>query len=170
MTALVLLSILVVLDGAGSSFRAAAGRSALIDKRRWYARALLRGALYGAVVVAAGFAAGAIEGRSFFDRGEALARAALYVYVPAGVPVLALALLRVVRNVDFRSLSSTLIFGPLSLARTFIIVMGAVPAFAAGRPYTVFAAGIAGAMLAADRILPRLTPAPPEGRAGETRA
>jgi hypothetical protein len=163
-TALVLLSVLVLLDGAGAGFRAAAGRSALIDKRRWYTHALLRGALYGGVVVAAGFTAGALEGPSFFDRGETLAREALYVYVPAAAPVLVLALLRVVRNVDFRSLSSTLVFGPLSIARWCIILVGAVPALDAGRPYPLFAGAIVTAMLAADRILSPLTPAAPDAR------
>src|SRR5437667_1042693 len=56
----VLLWLMATVDAGFIGYREAASRSALIDKRAWYRRAMLRGALFGqAAVIIAGIAIGA---------------------------------------------------------------------------------------------------------------
>lgn len=161
--ALATLTGLVVLDGAGAGFRAAAGRSARIDKRAWYARALLRGAAFGAAVSLAAWASAvALAGGdpAFWARASALAAGALRWYAPPGVLVLALLALRAVPSVDARSIASTVVFGPLTLLRTPILVAGAAPALLEGGVAAGLASGLCAASLAAGWVLGALTPRP----------
>lgn len=129
MTAL-LLWCLATLDSACSGYRAAAGRSGLICKRAYYRRAVIRGALLGQIAVAT--AAGAMQGLMLLasDR-DALARdflsagrRTLSVYLPYAAMILAASLLRLFRSVDIKSLTSTIIFGPLTLIRPIVAVAG----------------------------------------------
>jgi hypothetical protein len=119
--------------------------------------------LYGALACGLAWAAALLtvgRGGAFWSQSEALARAADTVYVPVCIPVLALAALRAVPSVDLRSLSSAIIFGPLTLLRWPVIVAGAARALAAGGLHSALAAFLLAAMLGADAVLRRLTPDP----------
>ncbi|MDQ3818024.1 MAG: hypothetical protein M3362_10060 [Acidobacteriota bacterium] len=71
MIALVLWALATV-DAAFIGYREAAGRSALIDKRAYYRRAMIRGALFGQIAVGV---AGAIIAVMFILSNEPLALA-----------------------------------------------------------------------------------------------
>jgi len=126
----VLLALLAIVDSAFCGYRAAAGRSALIDKQDYYARAMRRGSAWGlaAVGIAGLAAAWALETRSD-SRGllRDLLRVGdrmLQVYVPYAL-ILGLAFLaRALPSVDVRSLTSTLVFGPLTLLRVPVVTVG----------------------------------------------
>jgi hypothetical protein len=132
MLSLVVLYALATLDGAFCGYRAAAGRNALIDKRRYYRRALLRGAalVQGAVVIVGVTLACVLT----FSSGQAglaadllaAARRMLFVYVPyAAVALIAFAV-RLLPSVDFRSATSVFVFGPLTALRPLVAVVGVI--------------------------------------------
>ena len=124
--------LLATLDAAFAGYRAAAGRSALIDKRRYYQRAMIRGALLGqvAVAVAAGIV---LISLAFTSDRQALLRdynlagsRVLYVYVPYAAIILLAFVVRLIRSVDIRSITSTLVFGPFTLIRPIVAVAGLI--------------------------------------------
>jgi hypothetical protein len=128
----VLLYVLATLDGAFCGYRAAAGRSALIDKRRYYRHALLRGA--GLVQLAVALVAVTLGCFLAFSTAQAdlihdllaAAARALSVYVPyAAVALLAFAV-RLLPSVDFRSATSVFVFGPLTALRPVVAVAGVI--------------------------------------------
>ena len=126
----VLLWLLATLDAMFAGYRDAAGRCALIDKRRYDRRALLRGALAGqVVVVSVGLVVALLYGLSpqpvqlmgaLHQAGQQL----LVVYVPFALVVCAALLVRVIPSIDGRSLTSTLVLGPCTLIRPAVIVLG----------------------------------------------
>ena len=126
----VLLALLAAVDSAFCGCRAAAGRSALIDKRAHYARALLCGALWG--LAAVGLAGLAIGLALLLSRdADALladllrvGRRMLSVYVPYALVLGFAFAARALPSVDVRSLTSTLVFGPLTLLRVPVVVAG----------------------------------------------
>jgi hypothetical protein len=127
---LVVLYVLATLDGAFCGYRAAAGRNALIDKRRYYRRALLRGAglVQGAValvgVILVCVLALSSARTSLVDDLLAAATRMLMVYVPyAAVALMALAV-RLLPSVDFRSATSVFVLGPLTAVRPLVAVAG----------------------------------------------
>jgi hypothetical protein len=139
---------LATVDAAFCGYRAAAGRSALIAKRHYYQRAMLRGALWGQVAVAA--AAGALlafvlsssEPTEAWHKLYAAGRRMLIVYLPyAGLILVAFAA-RAVPSVDVRSLTSTLVFGPMTLLRPFVAVAGMGWAIASSQDPLLGAIGI----------------------------
>ena len=83
-----LLWLLATVDSAFIGYRDAAGRNALIDKRDYYRRALLRGALIGQLAVAivgtvaAGMLATASQPAKLFENFDLVGRRMLMVYVP----------------------------------------------------------------------------------------
>lgn len=116
--------LLVVMDAGFAGYRAAAGRNGCIDKRRYYARAVVTG-LAARLIIALSFAglawaAGAFggehapafdaAGRAFLVVAGPYACAVLVAFVPFAVP-----------RTDLRVLTSALLFGPLSLMRTWVI-------------------------------------------------
>ena len=126
-----LLYLLAVCDAAFCGYRAAAGRSALIFKRTYYARAMGRGALWGHVAVTIAGLVGGVLLLLSSSRTELLAifaeaaKSLLHVYlVYAGVMWLAFAF-RAIPSVDIRSLTSTLIFGSFTLLRPLVVLAGA---------------------------------------------
>ena len=146
--------VLVTLDGLFCGYRAAAGRSALIHKREYYRRALLYGALAGqAVVLVAGAAVAVVllqapEPAASWRQLLIVAKRMLVVYVPYAM-VLGLAFaLRMVPSVDVKSLTSTLVFGPLTLLRPFVILAGlAWSAAAVPTPEVVALSALAALMM-----------------------
>jgi hypothetical protein len=131
---------LATLDSAFVGYREAAGRSALIRKGAYYARAMLRGALWGQAAVALAFALLALlflragDGAAFLHSLADAGRRMLSVYVPYAVVVLAAFAVRAVPSVDVRSMTSTLVFGPFQFIRPLVVVAGVMwGLFAAGR-------------------------------------
>ena len=131
---------LATLDSAFVGYREAAGRSALIRKGAYYARAMLRGALWGQAAVALAFVVLAALFLRAEDRAAFLhslidaGRRMLSVYVPYAFVVLAAFAVRAVPSVDVRSLTSTLVFGPFQFARPLVVAAGVLwGLFSAGR-------------------------------------
>jgi hypothetical protein len=150
------LAILVAIDGAGSGFRAAAGRSARIDKLGWYARAMARGVACSIAVMALALVfAWWVADAEFWASSASIAWRCATIYGLVGAPVIALLIMRMIPSVDLRSISSTLVFGPLTALRPIIVVIGAWPALEAGGWHAILAAFIVCAMLLAEPILAR---------------
>jgi hypothetical protein len=134
MTALSLWALATV-DAALAGYREAAGRSALIDKRVYYRRAMLRGALFGQVVVGVVGVAAAVslllsdEPRVLLEELQGVGSRMLMVYVPYAVIVLSAFAVRAAPSVDLRSITSVLIFGPFTLIRPLVVAAGAAWGF-----------------------------------------
>ena len=128
---------LATLDAALAGYREAAGRSALIDKRAYYRRAMLRGALFGQVAVGLVGSVVAVllltsqDPRGLFQGLERVGTRMLIVYVPYAVIILLTFVVRAAPSVDLRSITSVLIFGPFTLIRPAVVVAGVVWGFLA---------------------------------------
>jgi hypothetical protein len=124
--------ILATLDAAFAGYRAAAGRCGLIDKRRYYQSAMLRGAGAGQLAVALTAVMVLVSLALSLDRQLLLCdyhRAGagmLIVYVPYAVVLLIAFLFRLIPSVDIRSITSTVIFGPFTLIRPLMAIAGLV--------------------------------------------
>ena len=127
-----LLWLLATLDGGFTGYREAAGRNALINKRLYYRRAMIKGALFGQIAV--GIAAAVIlisltvtpDRQSLLrDYDKAGARMLIFYLAYATVILIAF-LVRWIPSVDIRSITSTMIFGPLTLIRPLVAVVGLV--------------------------------------------
>jgi hypothetical protein len=127
-----MLWLLATLDAAFTGYREAAGRNALINKRRYYQRAMITGALFGQVaVVIAGVVV--LVSLAFTADRESLLRdynragsRMLIIYLPYALMILLAFLFRAVPSVDIRSITSTVIFGPFTLIRPLVAVTGLV--------------------------------------------
>jgi len=155
---------LATLDSAFVGYREAAGRSALIRKGAYYARAMLRGALWGQAAVALAFALLALLFLRAEDRAAFLhslveaGRRMLSVYVPYAAVVLAAFAVRAFPSVDVRSMTSTLVFGPFQFVRPLVVAAGVVWGLFAARRADVTALGlfVIAEMLLLDRWLRHL--------------
>jgi L-asparagine transporter-like permease len=134
---ILLLWLLATVDSAFIGYRDAAGRSALIDKRHYYRRALLRGALMGQIAVAI---AGAVaiemlaatdQPARLFATFDGVATRMLMIYVPYALILIATFLVRAIPSVDIRSITSVLVFGPFTLIRPLVVLAGAIWGFLA---------------------------------------
>ncbi len=127
-----LLWLLATVDSTFIGYREAAGRNALIEKRAYFRRAMIRGALSGQVavaivgVVAAGMLATDPQPARLFDSFEQVATRMLMVYVPYALILAITFLVRAVPSVDIRSITSVLIFGPFTLLRPLVVLAGAL--------------------------------------------
>ena len=119
--------ILVTLDCALMGFRLAMGRSAAIDKRRYYQRAAVRAGLVGQVAIAAVTIlavvlahAGGTTATTAFNR--AMPR---FIEIGGGYAALILgaSVLSAFPSVRLRSTLSVVIFGPLTLLRPVAVVV-----------------------------------------------
>ena len=128
----VLLWLLATIDSAFIGYREAAGRNALIDKRDYYRRALIRGALVGQVavlivgVITAVVLVSSNDAGALFSKIESVAARMLTVYIPYAVVLLITFLVRAFPSVDIRSITSVLIFGPFTFIRPIVVLAGAV--------------------------------------------
>lgn len=130
------LYLLASVDGLLLGYRAAIGRNPLVNKRRYWARALLRGFVAGQIALAIIGAAVFLALRTTVDPDGFLADAAvaggsmLRVYVPYALLVLpAIALYMT----PFRVLANVLVLGPFTLLRAPVLVLG-LAAGVAARP------------------------------------
>jgi hypothetical protein len=156
--------LLATLDSAFVGYREAAGRSALIRKGAYYARAMLRGALWGQAAVALALALLALlllragDRAAFAHSLVGAGRRMLMVYVPYAAVVLAAFAVRAFPSVDVRSMTSTLVFGPFQFVRPLVVVAGVVWGLVAARRADVTALGlfVIAEMLLLDRWLRHL--------------
>ena len=158
-----LLWMLATVDAALTGYRAAAGRNALIDKRAYYRRAMLRGALYGQVAVAmTGIimlvlvllsSEPAVLGRELEQAGLRM----LIVYLPYAVIIFLAFAFRAVPSVDIRSITSVLIFGPFTLIRPVVAFAGVLWAVLAAPRFATILLGllVLTLMLGLERFLRR---------------
>jgi hypothetical protein len=127
---LLVLYILATLDGAFCGYRAAAGRSALIAKRRYYRHALLRGAsvVQGAIALASVLLTCLVAlspGREdLISDFQAASRRMLTVYLPYAAIVLIAIAIRILPSVDFRSATSVFVLGPMTALRPLVAIAG----------------------------------------------
>ena len=127
-----LLWLLATVDSACIGYREAAGRNALIEKKAYYRHALIRGALFGqlAVLIVGVITAVALltsdNARELFGKLESIGARMLLVYIPYALIVLIALSIRAFPSVDIRSITSTLIFGPFTLSRPLVVLLGAV--------------------------------------------
>jgi len=139
-----LLWLLATIDSAFIGYREAAGRNALIRKRTYFRRALIRGALAGQVAVlivgvtTAILVATSSDAAALFSKFETVGARMLTVYIPYAVVLLITFCIRAVPSVDIRSITSVLIFGPFTFIRPLIVLAGAVwGVIAAPGPITI---------------------------------
>jgi hypothetical protein len=128
---ILLLWLLATVDSAFIGYRDAAGRSALIDKRHYYRRALLRGALLGQIavaiagVVAVGMLATSPQPARLSEMFDHVAARMLMVYLPYALILTITFFVRAIPSVDIRSITSVLVFGPFTLIRPLVVLAGA---------------------------------------------
>ena len=126
-----LLAGLAIVDAAFAGFRAAAGRNARIFKRAYYARHLLLGSLFGALLVAAlGALTGLLLAASADPGGRyaelvAVGQRMLWVFVPYAGLVLSALALYLVSDHDLRAFATVAILGPFTLLRPWLIAAAA---------------------------------------------
>ncbi len=129
---IVLLWLLATVDSAFIGYRDGAGRSALIDKRDYYRRALIRGALVGQIavaivgIVAAGMLSASPQPARLFAAFEQVGTRMLMVYVPYALILAITFFFRAIPSVDIRSITSVLVFGPFTLIRPLVVLAGAI--------------------------------------------
>ena len=125
-----LLWVLATVDAAFIGYREAAGRSALINKGAYFRRAMIRGALFGQIAVGIVGAAIAVmlilspEPLALVHELQEVGSRMLTVYIPYALIILIAFAVRVAASVDLRSITSVLIFGPFSLIRPVVVVVG----------------------------------------------
>ncbi|MCB9674898.1 MAG: hypothetical protein H6737_07260 [Alphaproteobacteria bacterium] len=128
---------LMVLDGAFAGFRAVMGRTGRVRLGPIAVRSALLGAGFAAILGGCFLQAMAMAGgpsAALVTIGEQL----VGVYSVYAALIAVGFALRAIPNVDVRTLTSVLIFGPLTLLRPFVIVGGAAwAALAAPEPAAV---------------------------------
>ena len=127
---LVILYLLATVDGALCGFRVVGGRSPLIRKRMFYARAVVRGMVAAQVASLIALSLLALT-VAFLPAAHLLRpdleRAAsrmLWVFVPYAIAVLSNLALRVLPSTDIRSATSVMVLGPLTALRPFVMIAG----------------------------------------------
>lgn len=161
MLAVVLLAALAVLDGGFAGFRVAAGRNASVRKwaNGYYPRAIGRGAAAaGCLLTVPGLVGLGFSMGGGADLPRVLGAAApsmLAVFGPYATIVLAAFLPWTLFGVEVRTLVSVVVFGPLTLVRTLVVVTGWAWVWVAhgwGPAAAVLGAGAAG-VLGIERVL-----------------
>lgn len=127
-----LMILLAVLDLTFAGFRAAAGRNGLIEKRAYYARSMVAGALAGvgfsAVMALVTFAAlrpSPSPGVLYNDLVGVGLRMALVFGAYAALVLLALFVYVLARH-ELRTLATVAILGPFTMARPWMVVVAAI--------------------------------------------
>lgn len=129
---ILLLWLLATVDSALIGYRDAAGRNALIEKRDYYRRAMIRGALIGQLavtivgVVAVVMLLVSPQPAALFASVEKVATRMLIVYVPYALILMLTFVVRAAPSVDIRSITSVLVFGPFTLIRPLVVLAGAI--------------------------------------------
>ena len=142
-----MLWLLATVDAAFIGYREAAGRNSLIDKRAYYRKALWRGAFFGqiAVLIAGVFVLSAVYTSSDPDGliGEmyVVGNRMLIVYIPFAALIFLAFALRLLPSVDIKSITSTVVFGPLTLLRPLVAVAGVLYGLNAAPGWRILALG-----------------------------
>lgn len=140
-----LLWLLATMDAAFIGYREAAGRNALIDKRKYYLKAMLRGAIFGqAAIVLAGVGALLLAWLSgdptkLMDDLLKAGPNMLWVYIPFAMIIFLAFALRMLPSVDIKSITSTVIFGPFTMLRPLVAIGGLIYGLMAAPSPQVFA-------------------------------
>ncbi|MEM1032536.1 MAG: hypothetical protein AAGN82_19475 [Myxococcota bacterium] len=154
---------LASLDAAFAGFRIAAGRNPLLEKRRYYARAVGRGWFVGqgvillvAVTIAATHLL-AVAPQAVWQAHLRAGGDMLWWYLPYAVLVLSALVVYAAPDPDVSSLATVLVLGPFTAARPLVIVAGGTFAlvrrgFSGAGTSVVIACG---AMLALQPLLAR---------------
>lgn len=123
-----------LLHSGFAGYREATGRNLLIEKRRYYQRAVLRGLVAGQVAATIIFGVLLVMYSSAADPVALLAtlgragRSALCVYVPYTTIVLAAFIPYLLPSLESRTLTIVAVFGPLTLLLPVVILVGAAAA------------------------------------------
>ena len=126
------LYVLAILDAAFSGICAASGRNALIEKRDYFLRSMWHGVLVGQLVALSAFVLIGVVILTSSDRPStieqmlAVGDRLVVIYTVYASVVLVTFAIRAIPSVDIRSITSTVGFGPLTLLRPFVIVIGAI--------------------------------------------
>ena len=151
--------VLVLLDAAFSGVCAASGRNALIRKRGYYLRAMWHGALWGQAAILIGLLLVTVAVQFSTNKTQALEEARIAgwrmatVYSLYAIVVMSTFLIRAYPSVDVRSITSTVGFGPLTLIRPAVILLGiAYAAFSSPNTLILLAAIAAGLMMMPFRV------------------
>ena len=129
---LVILYLLALLDGLLCGGRVSMGRCALIHKRVYYLRALLRGLLGAQIISTVALmtllAVGGVPSHraELRDDLESAAGRMMWVFVPYAIAVLGGLALRLIPSTDLRSATSVMALGPLSAIRSPIMIAGVI--------------------------------------------
>jgi protein-S-isoprenylcysteine O-methyltransferase Ste14 len=129
---LVALYLLATLDGALCGFRAFAGRSALIYKRLYYTRAMVRGAIAAQIASFVSLFVLLLTVAVSHHRAalradlESAAGGMLWVFVPYAAAVVSNLALRALPSTDIRASTSVMVLGPLTGLRSFVMIAGAL--------------------------------------------
>jgi hypothetical protein len=161
---LAVLYVLATLDGMMCGYRAAAGRSALIDKRAYYRKAMQRGVLWAQVASLVAAAALAVIWKVSPDRSGLLtdlqhaAHRMLWVFVPYAAIVVGALLVRLVPSTDIRSATSVMIFGPMTGLRPFVTVAGVLYGILPAKHWETIALGalVLALMMSVEPLLNRI--------------
>lgn len=127
-----LLWLLATVDSTFIGYREAAGRNALIEKRAYFRRAMIRGLIAGQIavaivgLVAVGMLATTSQPARLFDTLEHVAARMLMIYLPYAAIIALTFFIRAIPSVDIRSITSVLVFGPFTLIRPLVVLAGAI--------------------------------------------
>jgi hypothetical protein len=143
---LLALYLLSMLDGLLCGVRISMGRCALIHKRSYYGRAIVRG-LLGAQVISTIALLVLLAMAALFPHQEELgtdlqaaATRMLWIFVPYAAAVVGSLALRLIPSTDLRSATSVFALGPFTAIRPVVMIVGVCY-------------GIAGSRLAETRLL-----------------
>ena len=147
------LYVLLTLDAMFSGICAASGRDARIDKRSYFLNAMIHGIGWGQVACLLGLLilTGAVYASA--DPGLAVEQMVrvggrmVWVYLVYAVIILSFFAVRAIPSVDIRSMTSTVAFGPLTLVRPAVIVLGIGWGLSGGAQTSVAVAGLLIAVL-----------------------
>jgi hypothetical protein len=123
---------LFTIDAGTAGWTAAAGRDARIFKRRYFIRAFLEGVLAGQFAFSLVALLGLVlawRDRSLEADFVACGSTLLLVCAPFAALIGLVFAVRLVPNVDVRSLTSALFFAPITVSRPFVILAGLALAF-----------------------------------------
>jgi len=133
------LYLLALLDGMLCGVRVSMGRCALIHKRSYYARALVRGLLgaqlISTIALVALLSVMLVSSQRPELRGdlEEAANRMLWVFVPYALLVLASLAARILPSTDIRSATSVFALGPLTAIRPAVMILGVFYGIVASR-------------------------------------
>lgn len=143
-----LLHLLAAVDATLRGYAAAAGRDARIAKWDYYRQAMTRGFLFGQAAVAVAALAVALalalspRRVLLWADFQRVGVRMLQVYLPYAAVIGAAFAARAAPHVDLRSLTSTLIFGPLTFLRPAVAVAGLAWGVAAAPHPEIVALGV----------------------------